>query len=145
MIALLLLLSGCPQEHEDPALHACEHLELEGTPVAATTDLAAAPAVTVAHDPWLVSLPDGEPGYVRLDPGDHEAVLLFADTADVLQALVVDGVEQPLSGAPNAHCPEELPEHHDLEIVAGELALKLGPAAIGEVWLQIVEGTHAHE
>ncbi|MBK7757569.1 MAG: hypothetical protein IPI35_14425 [Deltaproteobacteria bacterium] len=72
---------------------------------------------------------------------------MFADTADVVTGLWDDSDADILpEGGPNELCPEDIPEHFDLDLSAGTYLLELGPAAVPEVWLMLTpsEG-HGHD
>ncbi|MFW5926281.1 MAG: hypothetical protein ACOCV4_08955 [Myxococcota bacterium] len=130
------------EEHEeDPAEHACEEAAEAGAPLTAGADMAGAPTVQIGDEPYLVQLPAGSSGFVKLEtdaPG--EEVILFFQTTDVL-AEVYDAAGEPLgipSAGPNAQCPEDLPEHFDVDLTeAGTYFLELGPTATDEAWLLV--------
>ena len=147
-LPLSLLLFACPTtEEEDPGEHACERVADAGTAVTASADAATAPVLVAAEDPYTVTLVDGAAGYVLLDAGDAEDVLLFLDTADVVVGLQdADGNDLGLgTGAPNEFCGDDIPEHYELEPAGGEF-LVLGPAAVETVWISLLDADgHAHE
>ena len=76
------------------------------------------------------------------------AALLFLGTADVASDLYQDGTSVGLpTGAPNDACPEDIPEHFDLDFhTAGNWVIALGPSAVSEIWLALVDaGAHSDE
>jgi hypothetical protein len=131
---------------EDPAEHACEHIAEAGTAVAAGADRAGAPALTIAEEPYTVTLLSGAPGFVKIE-GPLEG-LLFAGTADVVTALFHgDSTDDELPAAsPTAFCSAEIPEHYDLDLhESGPFYVQLGPAQVPDVWLMLIDaGAHAH-
>ncbi len=134
---------------EDPAEHACEQVGSAGGAVSAAADLAGAEGVEihVSEDPHTVTLVSGASGFVGVHVDEDTEALLFLDTADVVQAIYHEGVQESLpSPAPNELCGDDLPEHYELDLHAGAWALELGPAAVESVWLMLIaaEG-HDHE
>ncbi len=150
LVALALMLSGCTstEKEEDPAAHACEQVAEAGTAVAAGADPAAAGAITIGEAPFTVTLVDSAPGYVSVEVTGDTAALLFLDTADVAASLWHGDEEVGLPDpAPNELCPDEIPEHYDLDFhEAGTWTLELGPAAVPDVWLLLISAEgHGHE
>ncbi len=144
-LPLLLACGDKADEVEDPAAHACEELG-SGEGITASTTPEEAPALTLGEGA-TVSLPAGEAGWVALsvNPGEY---LLFADTADVVTGIWLDGVELDLpTGSANEDCPTEIPEHFDLDIEeGGTYGLRLGPSVVDSVWLMLSESEgHGHE
>ena len=143
----LAALTACGKETaEDPAQHACDNAGVVGATAAAVAE-GESPAVLGEDQPTLYALTDGVPGYVMLIIEADEALLLFADTADVVTGLWDDSDADILpEGGPNELCPEDIPEHFDLDLSAGTYLLELGPAAVPEVWLMLTpsEG-HGHD
>ena len=143
----LAALTACGKETaEDPAQHACEHVTEADATLPAAADGESAPALgeDVAT---VVTLTDGAAGYVSITVEADEALLLFADTADVVTGLWDPSDADILpEGGPNELCAEDLPEHFDLDLTAGTYLLELGPAAVSEVWLMLTpaEG-HGHD
>jgi hypothetical protein len=143
----LTVFTACGKETaEDPAAHACEHVTETDATLTAAADGESAPALgeDVAT---VVTLTDGAAGYVSITVEAEEALLLFADTADVITGLWDEADADILpEGGPNELCAEDLPEHFDLDLGAGTYLLELGPAAVSEVWLMLTpaEG-HGHD
>jgi hypothetical protein len=143
----LAALTACDKEiGEDPAEHACEHVNQTDASITATAEGESAPALG-EDEATRVTLTDGAAGYVSITVEADEALLLFADTADVVTGLwdTSDADILP-EGGPNELCPEDIPEHFDLDLSAGTYLLELGPAAVSEVWLMLTpsEG-HGHD
>jgi hypothetical protein len=147
---LFLSLFACTssKDVEDPSAHACEHIaESEATlPGGNTTENAV--VIPVDGEPYTVTLQDAIPSYLSVHIEAATEAVLFAGTADVVSALYNGDEAVPLPApAPNAECPEDIPEHFDLDFdTVGTWYLQLGPAAVTEVWLSLApaEG-HAHE
>lgn len=143
----LTALTACGKETtEDPAEHACENVGAADATLTAAADAATAPAL--GEDvPTAVTLTEGAAGYVSITVEADEALLLWADTADVVTGLwdASDADILP-EGGPNELCAEDIPEHFDLDLTAGTYVLELGPAAVSEVWLMLTpaEG-HGHD
>lgn len=131
-------------ESEDPAEHACEHLDEAPLELVATPD--DAPPELELERLSRVALPAGEPGFVVL-VGPLDA-LLFADTANVVSGLSRVGSSAELlpEGEPNEHCPQALPEHFDLQLGAGSFRLRLGPSVLDSVQLLLTSSDgHGHD
>jgi hypothetical protein len=134
-----------PEHAEDPAQHACEHRSETGTSISAASDRTLAPAIAVAEEPYTVLLPAGVPGYVKISP-PLEGLLLLG-TADVVTGLFRNDetTSLTLEASPNEFCPNEIPEHYDLDLHSGNLTVRLGPAAVSDVWLALTAAAgHAH-
>lgn len=133
------------EEHEDPALHACEELG-GGESITASADPESAPALHHGEG-HTVALTSGEVGYVAIEADEAGEMLLFADTSDVVTGLWFNGAELTLpEGSPNSDCPTEIPDHYDLDFEeVGTYVIQLGPAVVDSVWLMVSEGGHAHE
>lgn len=146
--SLLLVLAACSggEEVEDPDTHACEARGDAGTAVTAAADAASAPAIEVGEVPYTVTLVDGAAGFLAVEVAEDTAALLFAGDADVVSSLLLDGADQTLpTPAPNELCPDDIPEHFDLDLTPGTWNVGVGPAGLTEVWLMLhpAEG-HAH-
>lgn len=150
-MAIALVVSSCgddhdPDEHSDPSAFACETIEKSAPSLTATTERQDAPTLAVgAHA--RVTLPAGEASFVRLDSSGE--LLLFADVANVVTALFAgDDPSNVLpAGSPNEDCPAVITDHFDLDLSgAGPWYVRLGPAAVPEIWLMLVsaEGHGAH-
>lgn len=129
------------ENEEDPAEHACEEAAEAGAAFSAGADMSGAPPVQIGDAPYLVQLPAGSSGFVKIEtdaPG--EEVILFFQATDVL-AEVYDMAGEPLgvpSAGPNALCPADLPEHFDVALAeAGTYFLELGPTGTDEAWLLV--------
>jgi hypothetical protein len=150
LVTVLLLLNACTSEKEgeDPEVHACEHVSEGGTAITAGADTASAPGIAVGDEPYTVTLVDSAPGYLSIEISEDTPALLFMGTADVAATLWHGEEEEGLPDpAPNDLCPDDIPEHFDLDFhEAGTFYLELGPAAVSDVWLYLssAEG-HAHE
>ncbi|MFN7147370.1 MAG: hypothetical protein ACK4YP_26615 [Myxococcota bacterium] len=150
LLALALPLVACTPtpEKEDPEAHACEHVTEAGTTVVAGADPASAGAIAIGEEPYTVTLVEGAAGYVAIEVDEDTPALLFLGTADVAASLWHGEEEVGLSSpAPNDLCPDDIPEHYDLDLhEAGTWLLELGPAAVSDVWLLLssAEG-HGHE
>lgn len=147
LILPLSALACTGEEGEDPALHACEHVAEAGTALTADGDPTLAPTLALADEPYTVALLDGEVSHVLLEPTEAVTALLFANPADVVSGLTdPSGAEVLPVPSPNPDCPEDIPEHFDLELEPGTWTLALGPAAVQSVWLMLIEaGEHAHD
>jgi len=151
LAALALPLAGCTEETEgeDPAEHACEQVQEAGMAVTASEAAdTTAPELMVADTPHTVTLPAGVPGYVRVEVGSDGAdALLFTRTADLVQGLWLGTEEQTLpTGAPNAACPEDLPDHFDLSLVEGTWYIEMLSAQGGEEWVMLTSAAgHSDE
>lgn len=150
---LLIALAACADKAddsatlEDPAEHACEQRSQTGTALTAADAPEDAPALALGETPATASLVPGSPGYLSVDVTEEQAALLFAGTADVVVGLALDGVAQTLpQGSPNSTCPEDIPEHFDLDLDPGTWTITLGPAATDSVWLLLMpaEGHSDH-
>jgi hypothetical protein len=150
ILVSLGLIAGCGDDPAtdpaaDPAAEACAAFGAAATPIAATVDRAAAPTLPV-DQPLAVTLPAGSESWVTLaGPAD---LLLFSNLKNVVTGLYEGSSDTNglPAGAPNEDCPTELPEHFDLGLEsAGPWALKLGPAAVNEVWLMLTPASgHGH-
>jgi len=130
---------------EDPAEHACEQVDNPGTTVNAGADIALLVEIQISEDPYTVTLASGASSFVHVDVGEDTDALLFLDTADVVGALYHEGAQESLpAAAPNELCGDDLPEHYELDLRAGEWALELGPAAVDTVWLMLI-AAEGHE
>ncbi len=150
--AALLLVAACAEDEDahDPAAEACEAAEAAGTSLlaAATLAEAAAATITASETAWSVVLADEGGGVFSgfLSVEGSGEMLLFADTADVVTSMILDGTDEGLpEPAANEDCPDLLPEHWDLELTDLSLELQLGPAAVDGITLVLVpaEG-HVH-
>ena len=67
--------------------------------------------------------------------------------AEVVTALWHADAEETLpTPAPNDDCPNDIPEHFDLDLHVGTWNIGVGPAGVAEVWLMLSPaGDHAHE
>lgn len=141
MILLMTLLAcGKDAEIEDPALHACEHIAEAGASVDAGATLDDAPEIELSEEPYTVNL-DGGAGFVTLHVHEDTFGLIFVDTADVVSGLYHDGEAEALAEpGPNADCEEDIPEHWDLDLHAGEWTLEFGPSAVDSIWLMAISG-----
>lgn len=145
LLPLFFLACGDKEEEfEDPAAHACEELG-SGESITASAEPESAPAL-VHGEGHTVALVSGGVGYVSIEADAAEELLLFADTADVVTGLWLDGAELTLpTGSPNEDCPTEIPDHFDLDLEVGTYVLQLGPAAVDSVWLMLSEAAgHGH-
>lgn len=146
VIASLCACNGEEKEGEEgPEDHACEHRGEVGATLVSTADPASAPSLAIG-EPATVTLVSGETGRVLVEVAEDTPALLFAGTADVVTALVHDGTDVDLpTGAPNEVCPDDIPEHFDLDLAPGSWQIGVGPAGVDEVWLMLssAEG-HAH-
>jgi hypothetical protein len=147
-IVLLAACKGDDVHGEDPEAHACEHAAEAGATVAAaaTREDDAGASISPGDEPYTVTLTGGA-GWLSIPTDVDTAALLFLGTADVVTGLYLDdGTEDLLpTGAPNETCPDDIPEHFDLDLEPGTWHLELGPSAVSEVWLMLVEGAHEHE
>lgn len=145
VLSVLVACSG-GEEVEDPDAHACEVRADAGEAVTATEDQGAAPAIAVGETPFTVTLVSGATGFVAVDVTEETEALLFAGDADVVSSLFLDGAEQTLATpAPNELCPDDIPEHFDLDLTPGTWTLGVGPAGVTEVWLLLHPAAgHAH-
>jgi hypothetical protein len=145
LCALALTALGCasdPEEQpaEDPAAHACEQVGQVGTAVTAAQSTDRAPALVISDHPYAVALPNLAAGYVRID-GPLEA-LLFVQTPDVVTGLFrgTTATDELPAPTPNEDCPDEIPEHFDLDFAETRAwYVQLGPAAVNEVWVMLTE------
>jgi hypothetical protein len=134
-----------PAAAEDPAEHACEHVEDMGTPLTAATDRASASVLAVAEEPYAITLPTSAPGFVKIEAPLEG--LLFVGTADVVTGLFRDAstTSEPLEAAPNEFCADDIPEHFDLDLDSGSLTVQLGPSAVSPVWVLLADAAgHQH-
>ncbi len=146
----LAALSGCAagKEEEDPLAHACEVIADAGTAITAGADIDSAPGIQIGDTPYTVTLVPGAASYVSVNVSGDTAAILFMGTADIAQTLYQDGADVGLSeGAPDDLCPEDVPEHYDVDLhTAGTWTFELGPAAVSEVWLLLHDaGAHVDE
>ena len=134
------------QTEHDPGEHACEHVSEPGTVVTASADRAAAPEIARADEPYTVMLASGQPSFVKVTGG--EDALLFTKATGVVTGLFFEQetTNQLTSAEPNASCPNDIPEHFDLELDAsGSWYVQLGPSVTAEVWIALTEATgHGH-
>jgi hypothetical protein len=150
MAALTLAACGGDDDPpaEDPEMHACEEASTAGSAITASAVRDdTAPVVEIAETPFMAELPDGAAGYVRLDIAGDTAALLFTQETGVLAGLFHEDAEETLGeGEPNELCPEDLPEHFDVDFhEAGTWYLELGPTGTNQAWflLTTAEG-HEH-
>ena len=147
-----LALAGCggDDEHargeEDPAQHACEHVNESGMPIVAGTDRATGPTIAVSEEPYTLTVVAGAEAWLSIQGGID--ALLFTKETGVVTGLFHEQATDSALGAPepNERCPAELPEHFDLELEeAGTWHLKIGPVATDSVWLALTQSSgHAH-
>ncbi|MES2638135.1 MAG: hypothetical protein V4850_01585 [Myxococcota bacterium] len=147
---LFLSLFACAgsKEVEDPSAHACEHIAESEATLPGGNSTGNAVVIPMDGEPYTVTLQDSIPSYLSVQIDADTPALLFAGTADVVSGLYNgdEAVTLP-EPAPNADCPEDIPEHFDLEFdTVGTWYIQLGPAAVTEVWLSLApaEG-HAHD
>lgn len=146
IIPLALTLVACNEKtEEDLALHACEHVTETGEAVDAAADAADAPYITMSDEPYTITLVDGS-GFVSIDVPEDSLALMFTDTADLISGLSHDGEDEVLAaGTANDDCPDDLPEHWDLDLHAGEWTVEFGPSAVDSAWLMVIAGEHSDE
>jgi hypothetical protein len=148
IVVIPTALAACAggEGEEDLALHACEQIGEAGETVAAAATLeeAAQAEIEPSEAPFTVALVDGG-GFVNVHIHEETDALLFVDVADVVSGLYLDGEAQSLATpGPNEDCPEDIPEHWDLELTEGEWTLEFGPSALDEIWLMLLSGGHDH-
>ena len=151
-LTLFPLLNGSDDdpELEDPAEHACEHVDIDGERVTAGETRDDTAAEIHVGEPYTVTLPDGAVGWIRLVVTDPGGRLAFTRDANVLTGLFHGDEEETLTSAgANMHCADDLAEHFDLHLhEAGTFYLRLGPTASNEAWLLLTEAeghTHDHD
>jgi hypothetical protein len=135
-------------EPEPIAVHACEHVEVEGTAIeaAATPDEAGSASITISTEPYTVGLPTGANGFVRIVAEEGAEAVLFVGEAGVVQALTFCDYEVELpEPAPNGMCSEDIPEHYHVHLWSGIWHLELGPASGDALWLLLMPHAGAHE
>jgi len=135
-------------EPPDPAEAACVEVDEAGHPItASSTRDDAAPEIEIGAEPYAVRVSPDDPTFVRVEVAEDTAALLLVDTTDAVAALYHGPDEEPLESAgADEFCPEEIPEHFDLDLhQPGTYFIELGPSAVPEVWLLLsgAEG-HAH-
>lgn len=149
MIVTLLLLACTTTKEEDPLEHACELVaQGPGTAVTAGATPEEAPNLSVGEETYTVSLVTGAVSYVGVTVAEDTAAILFVNTADVAANLWNGTEEVGLpEAAPNDFCPEDLPEHFDMDLhTAGTWYIELGPAAVADLWLMVAPaGDHVDE
>lgn len=149
--AALGALPGCDdgEETEDPEVHACEQVEAATTALeASATRDDTAPEVEISGAPYLIALPVGAPGYVRVEISGDTAALAFTLDTDVLVNLYHGDTEEGVTPAgANEACADDLEEHFDLDFhVAGTYYLELGPTASDSAWVLLMSAEgHVHE
>jgi hypothetical protein len=133
----------------DPAELACDEVAEPGTPIAAVEARdATAPEVTIGAEPYLVSLPAGGTGYVRLVTDEPETLaILFFRSTGVLSALYFDDADfafDVTSAGEDTFCPSDIPEHFDIDLEdPGTYYLEL--TAASDAWLFVAGGVgHGH-
>lgn len=145
---LSLFACTASDEVEDPSAQACEHIDASDATLPAGATTGNAVVIPMDGAPYTVTLQDSVPSYLSVQIEADTPAMLFAGTADVVSALY-DGEEAvPLPApAPNAECPEDIPEHFDLDFdMPGTWYIQLGPAAVTEVWLSLAPaGGHVRE
>lgn len=148
ILACVAILAGCNVMEPEPiAVHACEHVDAEGTEVEAATSMddALPTSIEISMEPYLVTLPPGAGGYVRIVVEEDSTAVLFVGTEGSVQSLSFCDYEVELADpAPNGMCSEEIPEHYHLHLWSGIWHLELGPTTGDEVWLMLVPLVHAH-
>lgn len=153
LAASVLTLAACGgDDHDDadPAMLACDEVgETPANVTAASARDASAPQISFTGEPVQVALPAGASGFVRVvtDEPEELGILLF-DQTDALAAIWHDDVSMaPVSAGEDPFCPDEIPEHFDVDFEeAGTYYLELGPASTDSVWM-ILSGAagHGHE
>jgi hypothetical protein len=143
-------LAGCAggtlAEEESIEDHACEQRAFQGATVVGAAEPAAAPLVEVGEEPFTVTLTERDTTWFAVEAVEDTAALLFAGDADVVTHLLHDGDPEPLPPpSPNEVCPDDIPEHRDLDLHPGTWHIGVGPAGISEVWLMLAPSEHAHE
>jgi hypothetical protein len=145
------LLAGCNvMEPVSLGEQACTHVEIAGTAIDAADDPAAGgeAVVEVSGEPYTVGLPDGAPGYVRIQLLEETDAVLFVGAAGVVRSLSECGCEQPMPDpAPDGFCPEAIPEHYHLHLAPGTYHLELESDEPDGLWLMLapLEETHGHD
>ncbi len=146
--AALISLLGCNvMEPEDLGEHACEHVDLTGTEIVAalSRDLDDSAKVEISGEPYTVALPDGAPGYVRIELLEAIDAVLFVGASGVVGSLTECDCPEPLpEPSPNGYCSEDIPEHYHLHLDPGTWHLELSSADLDEVWLMLAPLTTAH-
>lgn len=140
---LVACADGAEPEGESPEEHACERRAEEGVAVVPGATLDAGTAIVPGDEPYSVALEVTAPGFLAVVSEEDQAALLFLGDAYVLTGIWFDGEEQVLpAGEPNPVCPNDVPEHYDLDLEPGTWTLQVGPAAIAEVWMQLAAAEH---
>lgn len=85
----------------------------------------------------------GHPSEITLtDLGDGTFSATFDVAADTVLFVGTEGLTDLGASTPNPHCPEDIPEHFDIE-AAGTVTF--GPAAVETVWVLYTEAAgHDH-
>lgn len=129
---------------EDPAEHACEHVNETGTAVTATDARASAPPIEPSDTPYTVTLVPAKPSFLTITGGID--ALLFTRAPGVVSGVFHEQDTTNLAAAPvpNEKCPSEIPEHFDLALdQGGSYYVELAPAATASVWLALtLAGDH---
>lgn len=149
MLALLALLACTGKEYvPDPARYACDHTGKLGTNLHLGQAVGDAPVIPMNGEPHTALFDVQQVVYylaIQVEQ-DMEAVL-FAGTPDVISGLLFK--DQPVDlppPSPSDVCPDEIPEHYDLELTMGTWYLKLGATAEESIWLTLADAEgHEHE
>lgn len=133
----------------DPGQLACDNVGHAEFQLDASAVPESAPTLLPSQSPLAVTLPvapHGYEGYLAIQgPG---ALLLFTDTAAMVSSLTrgSETANRLPAPAPNANCPQAIPEHFDLDLEADRYYLHIGPSALPTLWIGLTDAAgHAHE
>lgn len=145
---LLAALWACGSDEAEHGAEACAAVNATPTPLTAGTSSAAAVLVAPSETPYLVSLPAGMRGYVKLAISGDTALIAAFKSTGVLGTVTKDGAPVTVGAAEALEaCATDIPAHHDLDLeTAGDYVLSLGPAVGDQAWMFIdVDAAHEHE
>lgn len=139
---------GGDDAHEpaDPAQLACDETDEAGTEIAASTARdETAPEIEIGAEPYAVALSASDRTYVRIEADEDTEAILLLGAEHVVTALYHEDAEEEIASAgANASCPDEIPEHYDLELhEPGTYFIELAPSAVDSVWL-LLSGAAGH-
>jgi len=138
---------GGEEEHEEPDVAACTHIQEAASPLTASATRESAPAIAFGESPYEVTLDAAEKTYVAVTVAEAKHGVFYLSAADVATGKMFLGqTELALeASSANEHCAAAIPDHYHLELdAAGTYAIELSPSAVKVKLLLLEEDEDAH-
>jgi hypothetical protein len=145
--SILLSLCACADAAdtsvgEDLDERACAFVGVSGMTLSAMTDMAADSLATIetSDEPWTITLPEGQPGWLRFELPEPAFLRLYVDQPGVAADLVLEsnpmGLPYPV---PVEACAQDIPEHFRLNLdQPGVYHLELAPTDGAQLWMMLM-------